>query len=248
MVIFLILHYKTISETRQCVESILNLKPYPSEKTGIMIVDNASNDGTGEQLQKEYESIPNIKVLILKETCGFSGGNNYGYNYLADKSKIKQMIVCNNDIVFTQADFMEKLDRIYRRSQYAVCGPNVYKITESGKKVATSPLPSPAITKEAIIRLHTLRGYQISQREQGLCRESSMWATAKEKGLYTAIVEWYMNIPMFLWYELTQKLSRVPIKIIRTIENIEMKMHRTKNHIWGGTASRELSCILSRVY
>lgn len=165
MVMFLILHYKTISETRQCVESILNLKPYPSEKTGIMIVDNASNDGTGEQLQKEYELIPNIEVLILKERCGFSGENNYGYCHLADKSKIKQLIVCNNDVVFTQTDFMEKLDRIYSQSQYAVCGPNVYKITERGEKAATSPLPSQAITKEAIIRLHTLRGYQISQLE-----------------------------------------------------------------------------------
>lgn len=76
-----------------------------------------------------------------------------------------------------------------------------------------------------------------------------MRETAKKKGLYTAIIEWYMTIPMFLWYEWTQKLSQIPIKFIRTIEKIEAKMHRTKNHIWGGgTASWVLSCVLTRVY
>ena len=75
MIAFLILHYKTIEETRACVQSITELDSYSASNIYIEIVDNASNDGTGEALLNEYRCDKNIEVLILKESLCFSGGN-----------------------------------------------------------------------------------------------------------------------------------------------------------------------------
>lgn len=94
MIAFLILHYKTIEETRACVQSITELDSYSASNIYIEIVDNASNDGTGEALLNEYRCDKNIEVLILKESLGFSGGNNYGYSYLKHKKKADNAADC----------------------------------------------------------------------------------------------------------------------------------------------------------
>ena len=48
---FVILHYNTIGETRNCVKSILKLQDELS--FNIIIIDNASPNGSGEILKNE---------------------------------------------------------------------------------------------------------------------------------------------------------------------------------------------------
>lgn len=91
MIAFLILHYKTIDETKMCIQSVQRLDGYNPSNVYIMIVDNASNDGTGEKLAGEYKKNENIEVLILRESLGFSGGNNYGYKKLKYREKIDNL-------------------------------------------------------------------------------------------------------------------------------------------------------------
>ena len=220
MVTFLILHYKTFDETCACVESINSLEPYPGQKTNIVIVDNASNDGTGEMLRKKYDGEPNITVRILDRSRGFSGGNNYGWDTIVQKSEVEQLIVCNNDIEFRQKDFLKHIYRIYNKTQYAVCGPDVYKIVD-GKRIKTSPFPSPAVSKKDINLLHELRAWQIRQRESGANLDDSLQSRICRVGLYKAIQERYKRFPLFIWFQCSQKGSRIPIKLIRCVEKIE---------------------------
>jgi GT2 family glycosyltransferase len=248
MIAFLILHYKTIEETRACVQSITELDSYSASNIYIEIVDNASNDGTGEALLNEYRCDKNIEVLILKESLGFSGGNNYGYSYLKHKKQpITQLIVCNNDIVFTQRDFLNRMKYIYEKTDYAVCGPNVYKYIDS-RKIETSPMPSPAISKKSIQKLHDLRKWRIVQFEKGYCRENSMKDTARKIGLIKAIYEWYETPQTFLWYEFTHKFAMIPIKAIRFIEKIENKLELYHKHSWGGVQLHGSCLIFSQKY
>lgn len=62
---FVVLHYNVPEVTRQCVDSIRELQG--NKKKKIVIVDNASPDGSGILLEKEYAQDGDIKVLVNKK-------------------------------------------------------------------------------------------------------------------------------------------------------------------------------------
>lgn len=91
----LILHYKTIDKTIDCVSSVLETEP----EANICIIDNYSNDGTLETLKSKYAVDKRISFLCLKENKGFARANNAGMRLLRNKGE-KYALVTNNDIVF----------------------------------------------------------------------------------------------------------------------------------------------------
>ncbi len=117
---YVILHYKNINDTEKCIQSILNTAD-PSSI--VVVVDNGSNDGSGEMLKSKYNQ---CDVLISSENEGFSKGNNRGYKHLKDNYDIDFMIVTNNDVVFFQEDFEKNIEKIYNRTKFDVLGPDVY--------------------------------------------------------------------------------------------------------------------------
>ena len=74
MTAFVILHYRAIDTTRSCVKSIRAL----AGDKHIVIVDNASPDGTGKQLAEEFAASPDVTVLLHGKNDGFARGNNVG--------------------------------------------------------------------------------------------------------------------------------------------------------------------------
>ena len=75
---FVILHYMTADDTINCVESIKE-KCFDYE---IVIVDNASPNGSGKILETKYSKESKINVLTLEKNIGFDCGNNAGINFL----------------------------------------------------------------------------------------------------------------------------------------------------------------------
>ena len=80
---FVVLHYNVPEVTRQCVDSIRTLQG--NKKKKIVIVDNASPDGSGVLLEKEYAQDEDIKVLVSERNEGFARGNNRGYHYAREE-------------------------------------------------------------------------------------------------------------------------------------------------------------------
>ena len=78
MVCFVILHYMALEETVVCVESILH--NVEGEKR-IVVVDNASPNGSVKQLRERYEDEPLVDVIETGKNLGFARGNNFGYRY-----------------------------------------------------------------------------------------------------------------------------------------------------------------------
>ena len=68
MTAFVILHYRAIDTTRSCVKSIRAL----AGDKHIVIVDNASPDGTGKQLAEEFAASPDVTVLLCSTTTSRS--------------------------------------------------------------------------------------------------------------------------------------------------------------------------------
>ncbi len=121
---FVILHYLTITDTEKCINSILKLHK-AQDTVQIVIVDNASPNGTGLILKDRYSKDKRITVLLSKENLGFARGNNLGFQYAKNILNADFIITINNDTYITQTDFLEQIAQEYENSKFAVLGPKI---------------------------------------------------------------------------------------------------------------------------
>jgi len=87
-----ILNYNGEKFLEKTIHSVFSLN-YPIDKYEIIIVDNASTDGSYDVLDKLKK--PNPKIHLIKQTknVGFSAGNNVGIK----RAKGKYVVLLNND-------------------------------------------------------------------------------------------------------------------------------------------------------
>ncbi|MEX0895720.1 MAG: glycosyltransferase family 2 protein [Patescibacteria group bacterium] len=77
-----------------CLKSVFKLS-YPKNKLEIILVDNASTDGSSQYVTNEHSS---VKVLPLETNTGFTGGNNAGIKQATGE----YIVLLNNDTVVTK--------------------------------------------------------------------------------------------------------------------------------------------------
>lgn len=121
-IVFLILHYYTIEDTIKCVESIEKLEYNNKE---IVIVDNASPNGTGKLLKDKYKNNSDIHIILSKENLGFANGNNMGFKYAKENLNADFIVMCNNDTMVIEKDFVNSILSKYEEYGYAVLGPKI---------------------------------------------------------------------------------------------------------------------------
>lgn len=127
---FVILHYLDCEITKQCVESII--ETLESENYYIVIVDNASPNDSGKELQKSYKNNDKINIIMRTENDGFAKGNNVGYQYAKKQLKADFIICINNDTLIEQKEFLHKIEEMYNKTKCGVLGPDI--ITRDEKK------------------------------------------------------------------------------------------------------------------
>lgn len=137
MVSFVILHYKTINDTIECIESILKLET--DKQKSIIVVDNHTLTEKEEQQLTNYP----IHLIKLQENLGFAKANNIGCKYAIEHDHPDFLIVSNNDIIIEQKDFIE---RIYEEEKFDLLGPKIK--TDGGQSVNPFPVYK---TKEEVI-------------------------------------------------------------------------------------------------
>lgn len=71
-----------------------------TETFDLILVDNASSDGTKEYLQNFEKEHENLKVIYNEENLGYSKANNQGIKLALDKD-YDYIALVNNDILFT---------------------------------------------------------------------------------------------------------------------------------------------------
>lgn len=123
MTVFLILHYMTLDETIMCVDSILN---NVQGERRIVVVDNASPNGSIEGLLERYQDSPDVDVIGTNQNLGFANGNNYGYRYAVEKYTPDFIVVMNNDMEIKQVDFIPQIKKCYDEHKFYIMGPDIY--------------------------------------------------------------------------------------------------------------------------
>lgn len=129
---FIILHYKNLKDTIECIESINKLET--KNEVSTIVVDNNSLSKEEENILKKYTK----DLILLKENKGFAKGNNVGCEYAIKKYKPDFLCVINNDIILTQANFLEEIENCYEETKFDIMGPKI--ITSGGESVNPFPV------------------------------------------------------------------------------------------------------------
>lgn len=150
-VCFVVLHYLSYDETRRCVESLLNLDGM--DDGAVVVVDNASGNGSYEKLRATYEGTYSVHFLHHARNEGFARGMNAGYRYAREQLHAKTIGILNNDLVIEQHDFLRQLARECAKGA-DVIGPDIIE-GETGTHV--NPQVPPKDYRKELVRYQALR-------------------------------------------------------------------------------------------
>jgi GT2 family glycosyltransferase len=84
----------------------VNTLEYPKENLDILVIDNASTDGTVEEIKQDY---PDINLICNKENIGGTGGFNTGLSWAFEQplEKYKYLWLLDNDVLVHQHALIE---------------------------------------------------------------------------------------------------------------------------------------------
>lgn len=87
----IIVNFNGLKYLRECLDSVESLN-YPRERFEVILVDNASTDGSVGFLKDNF---PRVKTVSNSKNLGFAGGNNTGIR----ESRGEFVVLLNNDTV-----------------------------------------------------------------------------------------------------------------------------------------------------
>lgn len=123
---FVVLHYQRMDVTKCCLLSLLSLAAYKGCSVDIVVVDNASNNGSLEKLKSFFAEFENIVWIESKENLGFARGNNLGFKYIKNQNNADAAVFLNNDTEIVQENFLEKLSEKISNSHFDVLSVDIY--------------------------------------------------------------------------------------------------------------------------
>ncbi|MEK6808712.1 MAG: glycosyltransferase family 2 protein [Nanoarchaeota archaeon] len=127
LVSIVILNYNGKELSKCLIESIKRID-FPKEKLEIIVVDNASRDGSQEFIRKNY---PEIKLIENKKNLGFDEGTNVGVRYCNGK----YIAILSNDILVDENWLKELVRAIESDEKIGIVEPWVYNKTPEGKYI-----------------------------------------------------------------------------------------------------------------
>jgi GT2 family glycosyltransferase/glycosyltransferase involved in cell wall biosynthesis/uncharacterized protein (DUF3084 family) len=113
----IILTFNNLDLTRACLDSVLERSDYPNLE--VIVVDNASSDGTSAYLEDFARRHPDVRVVLNRENLGFAAGNNVGLSIATGD----YLVVLNNDTVVTQGWVMTLLRHFQNDPSLGIVGP-----------------------------------------------------------------------------------------------------------------------------
>ncbi len=110
----LVVNYNGLHVVPECLRS---LKPLISEYDEVIVVDNASSDGSAELIAADF---PWVKLHHSAQNLGFTGGNNLA----AEHARGEFLLLLNNDATIDAG--LEEALRHFDDPQLGVIGANIH--------------------------------------------------------------------------------------------------------------------------
>ncbi|MDD3415379.1 MAG: glycosyltransferase family 2 protein, partial [Lachnospiraceae bacterium] len=126
LISIIVLTYNHLTLNKQCLRSIYHETTYPNYE--VILVDNASTDGTKEWLMS-LAPTKHCKVILNKENLGFAAGNNAGIK----EAKGDFIVLLNNDTYVTE-DWLTNLWKKFQiDDKLGMCGAVTNSIGNEAK-------------------------------------------------------------------------------------------------------------------
>lgn len=119
---FVILNYNGKADTVECLRSIGNTALPKDTKMEIIVVDNASTDGSLRDIKKQFSS---VATIANKENLGYSKGNNLGIKYALENGA-DFLIILNNDTIIDRDLIIEFLKSAEKDANIGIVVPKIY--------------------------------------------------------------------------------------------------------------------------
>jgi GT2 family glycosyltransferase len=119
----IIVSFNTEKITDRCLSTILTSLEHSGISFEIIVVDNASTDGTRSMLAKKY---PQVITILNKDNCGFGRANNQGI----EKSRGEFVLLLNSDTETLDLS-VEKLYRFCLTHPRSFVGGKLYNVDMS---------------------------------------------------------------------------------------------------------------------
>lgn len=115
LVSIVVVTYNNLTYTKMCLDSVLRNSLYPSVE--LVVVDNASTDGTPTYLEELQVLHDNVRVVLNRHNAGFAAANNQGIAAAMGQ----RLVLLNNDTVAPNG-WLPKLLRHLDRPEIGLVG------------------------------------------------------------------------------------------------------------------------------
>jgi GT2 family glycosyltransferase len=142
-----ILNYNVKYFIDVCLQSVLTAtKDLDAE---VILVDNASVDGSVEWISQQF---PQVKQIINKKNVGFPKGNNIG----VAQAKGEYLCILNPDTIVAENTFVDAISFMEKNKQVAIMGPKL--IDGSGRflKESKRGVPTPGVAFSKVLGLYKI--------------------------------------------------------------------------------------------
>jgi N-acetylglucosaminyl-diphospho-decaprenol L-rhamnosyltransferase len=115
----LIVSWNTKALTLKCVESIFAHAPDASYE--VVIVDNASEDGSAAALRERFGQSPNLQIIESPDNLGFARGNNLAFAH----STGELVFLLNPDTEIREDALRKLMEYMEAHPQVGIVGPRL---------------------------------------------------------------------------------------------------------------------------
>lgn len=129
----IIVNWNTKNYLEKCLSSIFS--HIPVENILVIVVDNASTDGSAEMVQSQF---PSVELIQNSQNVGFAPGCNQGIK----RADSEYILLLNSDCEITSPNFFNEVIFVFEHNQkIAIAGPIIIypngKLQSAGQRFLT---------------------------------------------------------------------------------------------------------------
>lgn len=121
-VAILIVSYNNRDDLADCLPTVLGSRD-DGINTRVVLVDNASKDGT---ISYVHDKFPSIDIVASNKNRGFAGGNNFGFNYIVQfHSETQYVVLLNPDTIVESGWITPMVEYMQANMDAAIVQPKI---------------------------------------------------------------------------------------------------------------------------
>ena len=156
----IIVNYNTYNLTKQAIESII--KEHHNFNYEIILIDNASSDGSIYKLQYKFRNIlvtQKLRITINKDNLGFAKANNIGIKL----AKGKYILLLNSDTVLKENCLEKCITQMEKDKNIGALGCKVILANGELDHACKRGFPTPKASLYYFLKLHKKNALKYGQ-------------------------------------------------------------------------------------